>query len=154
MKDAVVDDDAEKAPNAAVGPVPASDNTAPVPDSQPKKRTPRWIFANGKEPDPRFSLANERTFLAWIRTAVALIAAAVAIHAVTLPIPDWVQVAVSIVLLAAGALIPVGAWLGRCVTERAMRVSDPLPNTVIAEAILAVTLIAVVVLFALGLSLE
>ena len=27
----------------------------------------------GEDPDPRFTLANERTFLAWIRTAMALI---------------------------------------------------------------------------------
>ncbi len=31
------------------------------------------------EPDYRFTLANERTFLAWMRTALALLAAAVAI---------------------------------------------------------------------------
>ena len=32
----------------------------------------------GEEPDPRFSLANERTFLAWIRTSIALIAGGLA----------------------------------------------------------------------------
>lgn len=31
------------------------------------------------EPDYRFTLANERTFLAWIRTALALLAGAIAI---------------------------------------------------------------------------
>ena len=34
---------------------------------------PRWR-QEGEEPDYRFSLANERTFLAWIRTALALLA--------------------------------------------------------------------------------
>lgn len=37
----------------------------------------RWtdrLLAEGDDPDPRFSMANERTFLAWIRTALALIA--------------------------------------------------------------------------------
>ena len=33
----------------------------------------------GEEPDYRFTLANERTFLAWIRTALALIAGGVAL---------------------------------------------------------------------------
>ncbi|WP_425291524.1 DUF202 domain-containing protein [Acinetobacter baumannii] len=33
----------------------------------------------GEEPDPRFTLANERTFLAWTRTALALLASAVAL---------------------------------------------------------------------------
>ena len=33
----------------------------------------------GTEPDPRFTWANERTFLAWNRTALALIAAGLAV---------------------------------------------------------------------------
>ncbi|EFL27732.1 putative integral membrane protein [Streptomyces himastatinicus ATCC 53653] len=33
----------------------------------------------GEEPDYRFSLANERTFLAWIRTGLVLLAGAVAV---------------------------------------------------------------------------
>ena len=38
----------------------------------------KW-WQRGARPDYRFSLANERTFLAWIRTALALIAGAVGI---------------------------------------------------------------------------
>jgi putative membrane protein len=34
-----------------------------------------------KEPDYRFTLANERTFLAWIRTSLALLVAAVSLAA-------------------------------------------------------------------------
>jgi putative membrane protein len=34
---------------------------------------PKWQ-SQGREPDYRFTLANERTFLAWIRTALALLA--------------------------------------------------------------------------------
>ena len=37
-----------------------------------------WL-TQGKDPDYRFSLANERTFLAWIRTALAFMAAAIGI---------------------------------------------------------------------------
>jgi putative membrane protein len=36
---------------------------------------PHWQ-TEGKEPDYRFSLANERTFLAWTRTSLAVLAAA------------------------------------------------------------------------------
>lgn len=36
-------------------------------------REPQWR-RQGTEPDYRFSLANERTFLAWIRTALGLLA--------------------------------------------------------------------------------
>jgi putative membrane protein len=42
----------------------------------------RWVYRRGSEPDPRFSLANERTFLAWMRTGLALLAGAVALDAV------------------------------------------------------------------------
>jgi putative membrane protein len=34
---------------------------------------------DGRDPDYRFTLANERTFLSWIRTALALIAGGVAV---------------------------------------------------------------------------
>jgi putative membrane protein len=46
-------------------------------------RFPRWVCGEGSEPDPRFTLANERTFLAWIRTALALPAGGVALEALT-----------------------------------------------------------------------
>ena len=39
------------------------------------------ILGGGTEPDPRFTLANERTFLAWIRTSLALLAGGVAVEA-------------------------------------------------------------------------
>ena len=42
---------------------------------------PSWerkLLSEGKAPDPRFTLANERTFLAWIRTALALVAGGLA----------------------------------------------------------------------------
>ena len=44
----------------------------------------RWaqrLRSTGSEPDPRITFANERTFLAWIRTSLALIAAGVALEA-------------------------------------------------------------------------
>lgn len=40
---------------------------------------PRWQDS-GKDPDYRFSLANERTFPAWIRTALAILAGALLLH--------------------------------------------------------------------------
>ena len=44
-------------------------------------RWPRSVYGTGSEPDPRFSLANERTFLAWVRTSLALLAVAAAVDA-------------------------------------------------------------------------
>lgn len=42
---------------------------------------PARILGGGTEPDPRFTLANERTFLAWIRTSLAMLAGGVAVEA-------------------------------------------------------------------------
>ncbi|MFD8102303.1 YidH family protein [Nocardia fluminea] len=47
------------------------------------RRWPRSLYGSGSDPDPRFSLANERTFLAWVRTGLALIALAAAFDAMT-----------------------------------------------------------------------
>lgn len=46
------------------------------------ERFPHWVYHHGAEPDPRFTLANERTFFAWIRTGLRRIAAGVALEAV------------------------------------------------------------------------
>lgn len=40
---------------------------------EPKREKPHRFEGIGSDPDARFSLANERTFLAWVRTALALI---------------------------------------------------------------------------------
>ena len=48
------------------------------------RRFPRRVYGAGQEPDVRFSLANERTFLAWVRTSLALVAGGVALEALGL----------------------------------------------------------------------
>lgn len=113
------------------------------------ERFPKAVFGVGEEPDPRFSLANERTFLAWIRTAIALIAGGVAIDAVALPLPVWVRVATSIILLAFGVAVPVLAWLHWASTERALRLGRPLPASMVT-ALLAAGVLVVAVLIVLG----
>jgi len=53
-----------------------------TPASTPKRRTRRReppFGQVGEEPDPRFTLADERAFLAWMRTSLALLAAGRAI---------------------------------------------------------------------------
>ena len=51
-----------------------------------KARFPGSVYGTGEEPDPRFSMANERTFLAWIRTSLAFIAGGVALETFDLPL--------------------------------------------------------------------
>lgn len=92
-------------------------------------RRPRAVYDYGDEPDPRFSLANERTFLSWIRTSLALIAGAVAFAAV---IPDLPQAAraVSCGALCMGALIcSLAGWRRWRQTELALRTGAPLPGS-------------------------
>lgn len=95
--------------------------------ADPDSRRPRWVFGVGSEPDPRFTLANERTFLAWIRTSLALLAGGVALEAIELPIAGPWRTAASILLIVIGIAAPVWAWVGWARSERAARTSTPLP---------------------------
>ena len=60
--------------------------------------------------DPRFTLANERTFLAWIRTSLGLLAAAAALVAVDLPWPDWAVRLLALLLAVTAGLSALIAW--------------------------------------------
>ena len=114
------------------------------------RRFPSWVHSHGQEPDPRFSLANERTFLAWVRTSLALRAAGVALEALALPLEPRLRLAASILLLTLALLVPPSAWWHWGRTERAMRRGDPLPSSVLT-ALLAtgLSVVAVLVLVAL-----
>jgi putative membrane protein len=81
------------------------------------------------EPDYRFTLANERTFLAWERTALGLLAAAVAVVQLVpeLPIPGARHVLG--VLLAVLATLTAGVGLRRWEqVDHAIRSDMPLPR--------------------------
>lgn len=121
------------------------------PHRRAERRFPRWLYDDGDEPDPRFSLANERTFLAWIRTSLALLAGAVGLHALAPGGQPAVRSLLVVALLTCGALGAVVALLRWLLTERAMRLQRPLPSlavpalcllagvTAIAGALLLVT---------------
>jgi putative membrane protein len=104
----------------------------------PDRRFPQRLYRSGREPDPRFTLANERTFLAWIRTSIALLAAGVALEALKLPIQPGLRLATSLLLIGAGIGAPLQAWFGWLRTEGAMRASRPLPSPRLAGPLAAV----------------
>lgn len=119
--------------------------------SEPRVRWPKGVYGGGQEPDPRFSLANERTFLAWIRTALAFLAGAAAVHAFDLSVSAAVERAVAGMLATAGLASAVQAWFGWARTEKALRHDQPLPSNVVGipvvvmVAAVSLVLIAVVV---------
>jgi putative membrane protein len=73
-------------------------------------------------------LANERTFLAWIRTALALIAGGVALEALGLGIQPGLRIIASLLLIVCGVAAAVLAWRGWMRAERALRRSASLPT--------------------------
>lgn len=92
-------------------------------------REPSW-HQQGEEPDYRFSLANERTFLAWMRTALALVAAAVLFHQFAVRIePRWVVTIMSSGVATIAAMLAVGGYTHWCSNQIAMRQSRPLPRS-------------------------
>ncbi len=114
--------------------------------SEPEHRWPSTVYAHGHEPDPRFSLANERTFLAWIRTALALVAGSAAIDALPLPLTDVVQNLLAAGLALAGLLTAGAAWRGWSRTERAMREGHALPSNPAMVVVLVTVAVAAIVL--------
>ena len=104
------------------------------------------------EPDARFTYANERTFLAWNRTALALIATGVA---ATQLLPEFHvhggRQILGIPLIALGALVAVTSFIQWKANEGAMRRRQPLPKSpmplVLSIGIGVMSLIAVVLVF-------
>ena len=105
------------------------------------------MYDVGEDPDYRFSFANERTFLAWIRSALALFAAGVALDAVQLSISETAQRGLAAVLVAMGAATSLTAWLRWMRAERALRLDGPLPGMRVgAVLVTGLVIIGVVVL--------
>lgn len=99
-------------------------------------RTPSWInrrLSNGTDPDPRFSLANERTFLAWVRTALGLIALGVAVATfVSTQETKGVSLLLAAVLVLLGGILAAGSWWRWLSVERAMRDGHGIPPSTLA----------------------
>ncbi|BAH50876.1 YidH family protein [Rhodococcus opacus] len=95
------------------------------------RRRPVAVYAVGEEPDVRFSLANERTALAWVRTALALVAGGVTLTSLaSVTDADLVVHLVAIIACCTGGILAgVALWSWRR-NERALRLQKPLPAPV------------------------
>lgn len=116
-------------------------------------RWPRRVYAEGSDPDPRFTFANERTFLAWIRTGLGFLAAGVAIAAVS-RLNDRLGIEVklaSLILIGCGLVCAVGAFTRWMINERAMRLGHPLPSSPLLVLVTGIVALAgIVALVAIG----
>ncbi|MET8649834.1 YidH family protein [Nocardia aurea] len=91
-----------------------------------------------EEVDYRFTLANERTFLAWMRTALGLLAGGVAVHTLVQPMHlPGIRRAIGMSCLVLAVIVAVGAyghWRG---VREAMRNGRPLPSNLLVPILSA-----------------
>ena len=105
-------------------------------------------------PDYRFTLANERTLLAWLRTGLALVAGGVAVATYT---PDlgvrWASSAVALALVLTGFGVALAGFSRWRANEAAIRADRPLPASWLAPTVTA-AIAAVVVVVAVLVGIE
>lgn len=107
-------------------------------------------YEQGSDPDYRFTLANERTFLAWVRTALGLLAAGVALEQFGTGLHvTHLRTSLSVLLAALGLAIAAGAYRHWVRAESAMRLGLPLPRSrmlLMVALVLSVAALGVTVL--------
>jgi putative membrane protein len=113
---------------------------------------------DGSEPDARFTFANERTFLAWSRTALALVIGGLAIVQLLPPFPGvpWGRHIIGTPLILLGGAVSVISYFEWKGDQRALRCGEPLTRSrlpqILAVAIAGIALVAAVLALLSGLS--
>lgn len=107
-----------------------------------------------EELDYRFTLANERTFLAWIRTALGLLAGGVAVHTLIQPLRlAGLGGAIALSCLVMSFAVALGAFRHWRRVDIAMRTGHALPGTVLVPVLsVGVALVAALACLAVLLS--
>ena len=103
------------------------------------------VTDGGTDPDPRFTFANERTFLAWNRTSLALIAGGLAFAQI---IHGRGADIVAIIPIVLGAGLALGSYHRLRRDQRALRLGQPLPPTdlprILAYGVVVLAVVAIV----------
>ena len=101
----------------------------------------------GTEPDARFTLANERTFLAWSRTSLALVVGGLAIAQLLPPFAGvpWGRSAIATPLILVGAVVSVLSYFEWKANQQALRLGAPLSRSHLPK-ILAFTITVIALL--------
>jgi putative membrane protein len=115
-----------------------------VPTSAVLERTRHRLSEVGDEPDPRFTLANERTFLAWTRTALGLLVTGLAVAELLDSESHTARLVIGVPLVLTAGVIGVMSYLRWRALERALRLSRPLPYASAAAPLgIGIALVAV-----------
>ena len=111
------------------------------------------MYDAGEEPDPRFSLAERRAFLAWVRTTLAMLAGAVALDSLGVPSSAPLRTTTVVALVLFGGSMTALAYVRsgpgrarRCASGRAAALGLGLWVTT------AIVLVAVLLAVALAVS--
>ena len=111
-------------------------------DQSDPKRAP--LHEVGEAPDYRFTLANERTFLAWVRTSLAMTAAGVAVVQFV-PGLSVIRHALGFILITLGGVLAGISYRHWERNERAMRLGERLPHSPIPRLVSGVLSLAALV---------
>ncbi|MEV4709619.1 DUF202 domain-containing protein [Actinoplanes sp. NPDC049316] len=119
---------------------------APSPDGPPSDPSGRPDSAAETEPDARFTYANERTFLAWHRTALALVVAGLAIAQFLPPFPGIPigRHLLAIPLILLGGVLSVASYVEWTRHQRALRRGEPMGTSILPRILaIAITILSV-----------
>lgn len=101
-----------------------------------------WVRSVGDDPDPRFTLANERTFLAWVTTSLGLLGIGLAVGTI-IPGEHFSINLLAMLWIAMATILSVRALVRWFRMERAMRLNEGLPlSTSIPVVAIALALLS------------
>ncbi|MDH4016764.1 MAG: DUF202 domain-containing protein [Actinomycetota bacterium] len=89
-------------------------------------RFDKWVRSVGTNPDPRFTLANERTFLAWVTTSLGLLGIGLAVGTI-IPGEHFSINVLAVLWILLAAVLAIRAVVRWFKLERAMRLNEALP---------------------------